>query len=176
MTRSITVSRTLCIAAVFVVAMLNSASAQEKRSTSTRRTGSAPAAKQSASATARQDGNGALPDRAKPAGGERKSSNDSARTRDQADDYWTTCYGGFHMSGNGGHAVYRFPPSPTGNPYDTNWTFTDDLPVGSRQGWTYKEDGYQFYMFFASTPDSNGKFWVGYSDDNTYFDPYAWAD
>ena len=80
------------------------------------------------------------------------------------------------MFGSDGHAVYRFPASPTGTPYDTTWVFTDDLPVGPREGWTYKEDGFQFYVFFAKTADPNGKWWLGWSSDNVSFQFYAWAD
>lgn len=113
-------------------------------------------------------------DEAKPDGAERKDSAARATLRAAAD-YWTTSYGGFHMSGDTGRAVYRYPAQATGTGYDTTWAYVDDLPVGGRQGWTYKENGFAFYMFFASQPE-NGKFWVAYSSDNQNFTFYASAD
>jgi len=113
-------------------------------------------------------------DEAKPDRAEQKDAAAQATLR-AANDYWTTCYGGFHMFGNTGRAVYRYPAQATGTGYDTTWAYTDDLPVGGRQGWTYKENGFTFYMFFARQPQ-NGKYWVGYSHDNRRFYFYAWAD
>lgn len=112
----------------------------------------------------------------KPQGGDRKSRETNLRTLDQANDYWTTESGGFHMFGDSGHAVYRYPASATGTGYDTNWSFVDDFPVGSRQGWTYKEEGFSFYVFFSRSADPNGRFWTGYSFDNATFNFYAYAD
>ena len=112
----------------------------------------------------------------KPLGNVQKTADGGRRVGDQANDFWTTCFGGFHLFGDDGQAVYRYPAEATGAGYDTHWTFTDDYPVDDREGWTYKEDGYEFYMFFARFADSNGKFWVGYSHDNQYFTFYAWAD
>jgi hypothetical protein len=114
--------------------------------------------------------------REKPQGSVAKTDAENLRARDQANDYWTTCFGGFHLFGNDARAVYRYPAQPTGTGYDTHWVFVDNLPVGNRSGWTYKEDGYNFYMFFAQNADSNGKFWVAYSTDNVNFNFYAWAD
>lgn len=34
----------------------------------------------------------------------------------------------------------------------TSWSFVDGYPVGDRQGWTYKEAGFDFYMFLRSPP------------------------
>jgi hypothetical protein len=119
----------------------------------------------------RQDDQG---DQQKPVPG--KVRDESQRIRGQANDCWTSCYGGFHMFGSQGRAVYRYPASATGTCYDTAWKFQDDYPVGGRKGWTYKENGYVFYVFFARYADSNGKFWVGYSHDNQIFHFYAWAD
>ena len=114
--------------------------------------------------------------REKPQGGVAKTESENLRARDQGNDYWTTCFGGFHLFGNDARAVYRYPAQPTGTGYDTHWTFVDDFPVGGRTGWTYKEDGFNFYMFFAQNADSNGKFWIAYSFDNSTFHFYAWAD
>ena len=111
---------------------------------------------------------------AKPDGAELKDAAAQSTLRAAAD-YWTTCYGGFHLSGNTGRAVYRYPAQATGTGYDTTWTYTDDLPVGGRQGWTYRENGFTFYMFFARQAE-NGKYWVGYSHNNQNFFFYAWAD
>ena len=113
-------------------------------------------------------------DEAKPDGAERKDTAARAALRAAAD-YWTTCYGGFHMFGDTGRAVYRYPAQATGTGYDTTWAYVDDLPVDGRQGWTYKENGFIFYMFFARQAE-NGKYWVGYSTDNQNFTFYAWAD
>ena len=70
---------------------------------------------------------------AKPEGAQRKDTAARA-TLAAANDYWTTGYGGFHMSGNTGRAVYRYPAEATGSGYDTTWAYVDDLPVGGRQG------------------------------------------
>jgi hypothetical protein len=151
-------------------------SAQEKKSATegTRPVSGGPAAKQS---TPLAEGTRATQttDQEKPIPGDRKGQEQSARAADQANDYWTTPYGGFHMFGNSGHAVYRYPASPTGPGYDTTWTYHDSAPVGTHQGWTYKESGYNFYMFFGRLAES-GKFWVGYSTDNIQVYFYAWAD
>jgi hypothetical protein len=114
-------------------------------------------------------------DEVKPDGAERKDEAAAQATLLAAADYWTTCYGGFHLSGNTGRAVYRYPAQATGTGYDTTWAYVDDLPVGGRQGWTYKENGFVFYMFFARQAQ-NGKYWVGYSHNNQNFTFYAWAD
>ena len=98
----------------------------------------------------------------------------SLQVRDQANDYWTTCFGGFHMFESQGRAVYRFPASPSGIGYDTNWTFVDDSNVGTRRGWTYKEEP-SFYMFFGREAEG-GKYYLAYSSDNRNFTFYAWAD
>jgi hypothetical protein len=113
-------------------------------------------------------------DEVKAEAAERKDEAAQATLRAAAD-YWTTCYGGFHMSANTGRAVYRYPAQATGTGYDTTWAYVDDLPVGGRQGWTYKENGFVFYMFFARQAQ-NGKYWVGYSQNNQNFTFYAWAD
>jgi hypothetical protein len=161
--------------ALFLLAALvaDTAISEDKSSTVGRASPNGPVTKQGTAAANARPSNG---DQEKPQGGDLKTQDDGVRAVGEANDYWTSCFGGFHMSGSSGRAVYRFPATSTGTGYDTAWTFVDDYPVGGRQGWTYKEQGYQFYMFFAKTADANGKWWVGYSSNNSTFFFYAWAD
>ena len=83
-------------------------------------------------------------------------------------DFWVGCKGAFHMTGTSGKGIYSF----SNIFYDTNWSFVDDLPVGGRSGSTYKEAGYQFYMFFSIDSGHgcpNDKFELLWSTDNVNF-------
>ena len=86
-----------------------------------------------------------------------------------AADYWIGCNGSFHAMGQRGHAIYKYG----GRGWDTDWTYLDALPVGGTVGWTYKEDGYYFYMFLSKYPGTLGcpsnRFWMGYSHNNVTF-------
>jgi hypothetical protein len=99
---------------------------------------------------------------------------EGTRAKDQADDFWMSTSGAFHMSGNRGRAIYVFPAGST-NGNDTTWRFVDDAPVNNRVGWTYKEDGSAFYMFFPMQ-SSGGRYEILYSFDNENFSHYAWAE
>jgi hypothetical protein len=92
-----------------------------------------------------------------------------------ANDFWITLTGGFHMAGGTGRGIYIYPV-PNGTRYDTTWTFSDGRDVGGRSGWTYREDGFGFYMFFSRNASPNGKFEVLSSEDNRNFRHYGWAD
>ena len=100
---------------------------------------------------------------------------EGTRAKDQADDFWFSTSGAFHMSGNKGRAIYVFPAGST-NGNDTTWRFFDDVPVNNRVGWTYREDGSHFYMFFSMQPSSGGRYEMLYSFDNEKFSHYAWAE
>jgi hypothetical protein len=175
MTRTPRVTAIVVILALAVFSAGDYLPAQEKRTSATPGGSVRGPSKRSTSA-ARSDANTPATGRQKPISGAAKTRDENTRALDQANDYWTTGYGGFHMFGNDGHAVYRFPAEAAGTGYDTNWSFTDDYAVGGREGWTYKESGYDFYMFFAKVADANGKWWVGYSFENSVFHLYAWAD
>ena len=89
-----------------------------------------------------------------------------------AADTWRCARGAFALNGRRGRGIYKYG----GVNYDTGWTLTDCLPVGTRKGWTYQEDGFVFYMFFSKSAASNGKFEILSSHDNQRFSHYCWAD
>ena len=88
-----------------------------------------------------------------------------------ANDSWYCQPNAFVMNGRSGRGSYYY----NNTHYNTTWTLEDCLDVGSRKGWTYKEDGYQFYMFFSRFSSSNGKFELLYSHDTRDFHHYCWA-
>lgn len=100
---------------------------------------------------------------------------EGTRALAQANDFWISCTGAFHMTGATGASIYIYPP-PGGQRWHTTWRFTDDLPVGGRVGWTYKEDDFEFFMFFSQFASPNGKYELLWSGDNVNFNHYAWAD
>ena len=91
--------------------------------------------------------------------------------RDQANDFWISPRGAFHMTGATGRGIYE-----AWGKRDDTFRFADALPVGGRVGWTYKADGWALWLFFSRDPSSAGKFEVMWSLDNQNFNHYAWAD
>lgn len=89
-----------------------------------------------------------------------------------ANDIWVCPRGTFIMRGMRGSGNYEFG----GVRFNTAWTFVDCYAVGSREGWTYKEDRWTFYMFFSKRASGNGKFELLWSTDNQSFNHYCWAD
>jgi hypothetical protein len=109
----------------------------------------------------------------KPQAFERKAEGPQARDLGCcATDFWISCTGAFHLSGARGKGIYVY----RGTKYDTGWSFVDGIEVGGRQGWTYREDGFSFYMFFSKFRSSNGKYELLSSTDNANFQHYGWAD
>lgn len=88
-----------------------------------------------------------------------------------ANDMWVCPRGTFIMRGTRGTANYEFG----GQRYNTTWTFSDCYSVGSRVGWTYKEDGFTFYMFLSKGRSDKG-FELLWSTNNQAFNHYCWAD
>jgi hypothetical protein len=100
------------------------------------------------------------------------------RALGQANAYWYAPKGSFHMAGPVGRSIY-FLATPERNHWDTNWTFQDDLPVGDRHGWTYREVGFQFFMFFSKYTTADcawNKYQIMFSHNNVDFSHYACAD
>lgn len=97
----------------------------------------------------------------------------AATLRSTANDFWIGCRGAWHMTGSSGKGIYVWG----GQRWDTNWSFQDDLPVGARQGWTYKENGYEFYMFFSRSGGQGAcsgdrPYELLYSHDNANFEHF----
>lgn len=94
-------------------------------------------------------------------------------------DFWyPTTHGGFHLAGQTGRGIYRWPAPAIVNRHDT-LTFVHDYPVGPDEGWTYKVDGTNTYFFFSTEKTA----YCGYArwqisvsyDDDIYF-PFSCAD
>jgi hypothetical protein len=93
--------------------------------------------------------------------------------RSTASDIWVGTDGGWHMDGGSGRGIYY----GFDGLWDEQYGFTDDLPVGARQGWTYKEMAWDVYIFFGSVAgqgDCSGDrpFDVMWSTDNVNFNPF----
>ncbi len=109
---------------------------------------------------------------------ERKNA-EGPRALGQPNAFWypSSSLGGFHMAGPRGRGIYRWVTSVQVD-WDTAWTFVDNLSVGDRQGWTYREDGYEFYLFFSAnyTADCGwAKYQIMWSYDNVDFNHFDCA-
>ena len=100
-----------------------------------------------------------------------ESKDDLAKTAECStypNDFWRGSRGSFRLQGRSGRGIYEYG----GVNYNTAWSFEDCCRVGGRPGWTFREDGYVFYMFFGSSAHNNGKYEMRYSVDNTNFRGY----
>lgn len=88
-------------------------------------------------------------------------------------DYWIGGRGAFHLSGSYGKGIFHF-----GKPYDSQLSYVDAYPIGSKKGVTYKMNGYNFYLFFAINT-GNGcnykRYYMAWSRDNKYFKKFQCA-
>jgi hypothetical protein len=115
-------------------------------------------------------------ERAKPAPDEKVPVPQERRTkgieaRSQASDFWITPRGAFHLTGATGKGIYD-----AWGLRDDTFRFVDARPVGGRVGWTYRADGWAFYMFFSQNPSAGGKYELLWSFDNENFNNYGWAE
>jgi hypothetical protein len=109
---------------------------------------------------------------AKPEGREKKKEEGAgARAQGQPYGYWIATRGGFHTAGPWARGIYQWADF-----YDTNWTYVDNRDVGGQSGWTYKENGFDFYVFFPEHyPGPAGCAWgtLMSSFNNDWFEPFA---
>jgi hypothetical protein len=82
----------------------------------------------------------------------KRSSNYRAAMRSTANDIWVGTDGGWHMTGASGRGIYY----GFSGLFDEAYTFADDLPVGGLQGWTYKEVGFNVWIFFSASTGGGG--------------------
>ena len=108
---------------------------------------------------------------AKPGEKEKKEKDAVARAQGQPHGYWITNRGAFRTLGAWGKGIYKW-----GDYYDTTWTFSDARDVGGRSGWTFKENGYNFWVFFpehAPGPHGCPHGTLMASENNEWFEPFA---
>lgn len=101
----------------------------------------------------------------------KKEKDAIARAQGQPHGYWITSRGAFRTLGYWAKGIYAW-----GEVYDTNWTFSDARDVGGRSGWTFKENGYNFWMFFpehAPGPHGCAAGTVMVSENNEFFEPFS---
>ena len=102
---------------------------------------------------------------------------DGPRAGDPVWDFWYPTLGGFHLEGQNGRGIYRWP-GPVVINRDDPLTFVDDFPLGADEGWTYRVVGTNLHFFFSRSPTAYcGNRWqISASYGGELFFPFSCAD